>query len=128
MHRSVPRGFFVYGKIVNMKKEIIMTKKVSPPRSKKATKPNLVMATGAQAFWVHNGPVLRTLVDLKRFLETTTLDQFFYHTKRSGASNDFANWVRVVLSDEKCAEALSKADTPKKSVTVIARALRAYRL
>ncbi len=108
-----------------IKKETKSPKKVSSPKTVKV-KPSLVVANGAQAFWVHNGPILKTLVDLKNFLTTATLDQFFHHTKRGG--NDFAKWVKAVLRDEKCASELEKADTPKKALAVITKAIKGYRL
>ncbi len=95
-------------------------------RKRVATKKILTVAPSAQAFWVHGGPVLRSLVDLKNFLSTVTLDQFFYHTKRG--NNDFAKWVREILRDEGAALGLEAARTPREASSAVTRALRAYKI
>lgn len=118
-------SFLGCGKIGDMKKETTRPKKVTSPKAVKV-KPSLVVAAGNQAFWVHNGPVLKSLVDLKNFLTTATLDQFFYHTKRGG--NDFARWVRAILRDESAAAGLEKADTPKKAVAVVTKAIQNHKV
>lgn len=82
------------------------------------------MAGAGSAFWVNNGPSLRHLLDLSKFLAIITEEQFRYHTARAG--NDFAKWVGAVLGDKKCAAALEKAKTAAAARAAVARALKRY--
>ncbi len=97
-------------------------KKTAVRRSKQ--KPKLVVASGASAFWVHQGPILRNLWDLAKFFELMTEEQFVYHVKPSG--NDFARWVSEILQDKICARALIRAKTGPAALAVVRRALARY--
>ena len=90
----------------------------------KNKKPPLFVATGANAFWVHQGPVLRSLADLANFLEIMTEEQFAYHIQRNG--NDFAHWVAEVIQNKVCAAALARAKTRAAALTATRRALVRY--
>ena len=84
----------------------------------------LPIAPPGSAFWVNNGPVLRHLLDLSKFLAIITAEQFTYHTKRSG--NDFAKWVGAVLGEKTCARALEKSKTATAARLAVGRALKRY--
>ena len=84
----------------------------------------LKIAPAGAAFWVNNGPSLRHLLDLSKFLTIITAEQFHYHTKRNG--NDFAKWVRAVLGDERCARALEASKTIAAARRAAAKALKRY--
>jgi len=92
-------------------------------RAKKKNAP-LPLAPAGAAFWVNNGPALRHLLDLSKFLAIITEEQFHYHTARAG--NDFAKWVRAVLGEERCARALEASKTIAAARKAVARALKRY--
>lgn len=93
----------------------------------KNKKTPLFIATGANAFWVHQGPVLRSLVDLAKFFEIITVEQFAYHVKSNAAGgNDFSRWVAEVLQDQTCAAALARAKTSTTALKAVRRALIRY--
>jgi len=91
-------------------------------RNRKKSK--LLIVNGANAFWVHQGPILRSLWDLAQFLEIITEEQFVYHTKRDG--NDFARWVGEIIQDKICAGALTRAKTRRAALAALRRALTRY--
>lgn len=96
-------------------------KKIVKKRKKKS---KLLIASGASAFWVHQGPVLRSLWDLAKFLEIITEEQFVYHVKQG--RNDFARWVKEILQDKICAVALARAKTRSAALAAARRALARY--
>ncbi len=98
-----------------MKKEKIKQKTIS-------RKKPLVRAQFAQCFWVHDGPVLADLVELKTFLGKITSKQWKHHVTEE--KNDFSNWVKAVLLDDECAKGLSKSKTPVGAVKVVEKALQ----
>jgi hypothetical protein len=76
----------------------------------------------AEAFWVNDGPILRSVIELKEALSTLTDEQYAYHTKRNG--NDFATWVRDCFADAECAEKLEKASTRTGAVRTLGTVCR----
>jgi hypothetical protein len=68
----------------------------------------LVQAPPDKAFWVHGGPVLTDLQQLRDALARDISDEQFVHHV-TGERNDFAQWVEEVLGDTQCAEALRQA-------------------
>ncbi|MBI4135964.1 MAG: hypothetical protein HY481_00200 [Candidatus Vogelbacteria bacterium] len=91
----------------------------------------LLSVNGANAFWVHQGPILRSLWDLAKFLEIITEEQFVYHTKRDlpdgqAGGNDFARWVGEIIQDKICAGALARAKTRRAALAAARRALTRY--
>ena len=97
-------------------------KKLAAPRRGKVTP--LTIAPASAAFWVNNGPSLRHLLDLNKFLDIITEEQFRYHTARAG--NDFAKWVQAVLGDHRCARALEASKTVAAARAAVSRALKRY--
>ncbi len=91
---------------------------------RQSPKPKLLIVNGASAFWVHQGPILRSLWDLAKFLEIITEEQFAYHIKRAG--NDFARWVSEIIQDKVCAGALARAKTRAAALAAARRALTRY--
>jgi hypothetical protein len=61
------------------------------------------------AFWVYQGPVVRTVRELRGAIASMSDEQFDYHTKRDG--NDFVRWVRDVLCNEGLAGSLARVRT-----------------
>ncbi len=109
-----------------------VTKNLTQKVAKKATSnksdsgKKLVVATGANCFWVHNGPILRDLVELEKALDEMNEKIFAHHV--SGTRNDFADWIQMVLKDAEAAVAFRKAKKPKTARTVIVRQLKLYKL
>ncbi len=114
---------------MKVKTKLMTTKKTTTMKklmmAKKTTKKKpLVIASGDSAFWVHQGPMLRSLLDLARFAEIMTEEQFAYHVKRNG--NDFAKWVAGVIGDKVAAKAIALAKTSSALSTACRRTLLRY--
>jgi len=60
-------------------------------------------------FWCQDGRGLKSLQELESALREMGEDTFRHHS--SEARNDFSNWVRDVIGDEKLARDLSKSKT-----------------
>ncbi|MDO8567084.1 MAG: hypothetical protein Q7R57_00035 [Dehalococcoidales bacterium] len=54
-----------------------------------------------KVFWVQGGMTLKNLADLEAALKTMSDDTFNFHLNIN--KNDFSNWVRDVIGDEKLA-------------------------
>ena len=98
---------------------------------KRNKKKPLVITNGAVAFWVYQGPILRSLLDLAKFLEIITEEQFAHHTQRvrpdgRAGGNDFARWVADIIQDKTCASALLRAKTRSAARVAVRRALARY--
>ena len=61
---------------------------------------------GDKQFWCQNGQVFKNLSDMERAFGRMGNDTFRYHA--SETKNDFSNWVRDVIGDEKLARDLKK--------------------
>jgi hypothetical protein len=92
-------------------------------RSAKKKKP-LVVAEEGKRFWVHDGPVLKDMFELRDSLLAMTDEQFTHHV--GDDKNDFSVWVCEVLCDKECAKKLSKAKTRKEIEKVLAKTIREY--
>lgn len=84
----------------------------------------MVQATQEQAFWLHDGPALYNLNDLKHALDNITDEQFNFHVGED--KNDFASWVRGVLQDADCAEELDRCKTILSTRRVLIKFLKYY--
>lgn len=67
------------------------------------------IAEGDQRFWVHNGPILKDMHELRDALQTMSDEQYRYHV--NDTNNDFANWIDAILEDHHCAHELRHAKT-----------------
>ena len=74
-------------------------------------------------FWCQDGRILRNLRDLGEALETMTDETFTYHANTE--KNDFANWVRDIIKDEKLARDLSRSNN-RALATKVVRDREAY--
>ena len=88
------------------------------------TKKDLVYADNQTSFWVSNGQILNSLLALRDALAEMEKEVYAYHVNTD--HNDFANWVEVVLCDNKCAKDLVKAKTPSSAKTVVVKHLKTY--
>jgi hypothetical protein len=58
-------------------------------------------------FWCHDGKLIKNLGELEKTLNDVNDETFHYHA--SEERNDFSNWVRDVVGDNKLANDLSRA-------------------
>ncbi len=70
-------------------------------------------------FWNNDGRTLKNLNELAQALATMTEGTYIYHAKNE--KNDFANWVRDVIGDQKLAAELQKAQNRAQAARVVAR-------
>ena len=59
----------------------------------------------AKRFWCHDGRIVRNLGELERGLNDISDETFHYHLGEG--RNDFSNWVRDVVGDDKLARDLA---------------------
>jgi len=60
-----------------------------------------------ERFWCHDGNLLKNLRELEKALVDMSDETFHYHLGEG--RNDFGNWARDVVGDDKLANDLSKA-------------------
>jgi hypothetical protein len=58
-------------------------------------------------FWCHDGKLIKNVGELEKALNDMGDETFHYHSVEG--RNDFSNWIRDVVGDEKLANDLSKA-------------------
>ena len=81
-----------------------------------------IEAPPAQCFWVHNGPVLKNIAELRLALERMNDAQFAHHV--NSGKNDFTKWIVDVLHLTTLAHDLHKAMTRKAAIKVLEKHLR----
>lgn len=91
---------------------LINEKITSEPAGKK-----LLDAEGNSRFWVHNGPVLRNLVELRDALRHISDDQFNHHVTKD--RNDFSNWAEHVLHETDLAKKLKNYKSRKSALKMV---------
>ncbi|MBS3113916.1 hypothetical protein J4448_02345 [Candidatus Woesearchaeota archaeon] len=57
-----------------------------------------------QCFWVNNGPILKNLEELADALPDMNDETFNHHV--NSEKNDFSNWVKDIIGDNKLANDL----------------------
>jgi len=67
----------------------------------------LVNVPEEYAFWSYPGHTLRNMKELGDELRTMSNENYAYHV--NAEKNDFANWVKDIIKDEKLAADLKKA-------------------
>jgi len=78
-----------------------------PEMSKKTAKKLLADVPHEHAFRFHDGRILRNLGELGEALKTMKKDTFAFHA--NAQKNDFSNWVRDVIGDQKLARDLDRS-------------------
>jgi hypothetical protein len=58
-------------------------------------------------FWCHDGKLIKNLGELEKALNDMSDETFYYHSGEG--RNDFSNWIRDVVRDEKLAKDMVKA-------------------
>jgi len=69
-------------------------------------------------FWCHDGKVLKNLAELEAALESMSEDTFRYHSNET--KNDFSNWAKEVIGDEKLSRDLLKSTTQAQAAKSVA--------
>jgi hypothetical protein len=69
-------------------------------------------------FWCRDGQVLRNMQELETALREMTEEAFCYHSNET--KNDFSNWVRDVIGDEKLSRDLLKSSTRAQAAKSVA--------
>ena len=93
------RDFFIRKLTKEVVKMVRMTKSVAEER--------LSNVSQEKQFWCHDGRYLKNLQELEVALEQMTEETFRYHSDET--KNDFSNWVRDVIGDEKLSRDLQKS-------------------
>ena len=75
-----------------------------------------------KAFWVNNGPVLKSVIELATAAKKLTDRQFMHHVNKT--KNDFAKWVGEVISDSELAKRICKVKTKEDLAKVVTDRLK----
>jgi hypothetical protein len=67
----------------------------------------LANVAGEYVFYLNDGRILRNVAELKDALNTMSDELYAYHV--NSEKNDFNNWVKDIICDEKLAHDLLKA-------------------
>jgi hypothetical protein len=107
-------GYGGSSEVVNEEKpKTIVRGQVNEMAKKEMTKPEvkklLSDVPDDKRFWSCDGQLLRNMSELETYLKAISHDTFHYHVNES--KNDFGNWVKDVMGDEKLAQALQKSKT-----------------
>lgn len=78
-----------------------------------------------QCFWVNNGPVLKNLEELANFLPEMSEDTFRHHV--NSEKNDFSNWVKDIIGDQKLADNLLSSSTRESALKKVMSRLNSLR-
>lgn len=70
------------------------------------------------AFWCRDGRILRNLSELRDALDSMTDESFVHHS--NAEKQDFSNWVRDVIGDERLAKDLGKATNRARAAKLVA--------
>jgi len=70
-------------------------------------------------FWCHDGKLIKNLGELEKALNDMSDETFHYHLGEG--RNDFSNWIRDVVGDDKLAKDLSKAKSHIQSSKAVAQ-------
>lgn len=105
-------------------KSIAPAKKVIKKKSGTVQTKQLVRTSTEYSFWMTDGQILNSLLELEGALATMHKDVFLHHV--TDDKNDFADWVEYVLDDHICAAALRTATTAKKAQVAVKKALKGY--
>lgn len=73
-------------------------------------------------FWCNDGKVFKNLYELRDGLKNMSNETYLYHA--NSEKNDFSNWVRDVIKDEKLANNLRKARTKEEAAQIVENRIR----
>lgn len=104
-----------------------VAKKVTRKSTKKTTRSGATKKSACacqkkckktDAFWVHNGPIVHSLEQLRDALKEMSEEQYTHHTQR-GDGNDFACWIEDCFKDTTCAKKVARAKTRVGTVRIL---------
>ena len=75
-----------------------------------------------KAFWVNNGPIVKSIIELTTAAKNLTIAQFMHHV--NSAKNDFAKWVGEVIRDSELAQQLRRIKTKDQLAHIVTNRLR----
>jgi len=70
-------------------------------------------------FYLNDGRILKNMENLRDALNAMSDELFAYHV--NSAKNDFSNWVRDIMNDEKLAKDLLKTSNRLQSFKVLSQ-------
>ncbi len=76
-------------------------------------------------FWCHHGVTLANLSELGDALSIMSDEDFAYHANSD--KNDFTNWIKDIIKDDRLATDLGKATTRTQAASRVAARLAALR-
>lgn len=82
-------------------------------------------AAPEQCFWVSNGPILKNIEELANVLPDMAEDTFRHHVNSD--KNDFSNWVRDVIGDQKLANDLLSSKNRDSTLNKVRNRLNSLR-
>ncbi|MBI2141568.1 hypothetical protein HYU16_04040 [Candidatus Woesearchaeota archaeon] len=82
----------------------------------------LLNAPPEKAFWVNNGPVLKSIIELATAAKKLTQQQFTHHV--NSAKNDFAKWVDEIIRDSELAKQLRRIKSKDELAHIVTNRLR----
>ncbi len=85
--------------------------------SKAQAKQWLSSVPGDKVFYCVNGEVYNNLADLKSALDRLQNDHFVYHV--NSEKNDFGNWIRDVIGDQKLAQDIRGCKTRDETLSIL---------
>lgn len=68
-------------------------------------------------FWCHDGRMIRSIRELKEALEFMSDEAYAYHANRE--KNDFSNWIKDIIGDEKLARDLFKSSNKRQAADYV---------
>ncbi|MBI4143543.1 hypothetical protein HY487_01520 [Candidatus Woesearchaeota archaeon] len=93
--------------------------------TKDEAKKYLCNASPEQCFWVNNGPILKNIEELANYLPEMPNEAFQHHV--NSEKNDFSNWVKDVIGDQKLANDLLSSKSRDSVVKKIRNRLNSLR-
>jgi hypothetical protein len=77
-------------------------------------------------FFCQDGCVIKNLTELVDCLDHMTEEVFYHHV--TSDKNDFSNWIRDVLGDEKLAGELSYICTPQEATEIVKKRVVSFQI
>lgn len=78
-----------------------------------------------KVFWSHDGSILKDMSELALALNRMSEETFAYHVNKE--KNDFANWVKDVLSDDQLATQMYRLHDRNSTVALVGQRLTSLR-
>ncbi|MEM5835042.1 MAG: polysaccharide deacetylase family protein [Candidatus Aenigmatarchaeota archaeon] len=81
-----------------------------------------ILSDYTDVFWCHDGKVFKNLYELRDGLRNMSNETYSYHANEE--KNDFSNWVRDVIKDEKLANNLRKAKSKEEALQIVEKRIK----